>query len=102
MRGLGAILLLSCAGCAAPRATVYIGDGRRPPTNLALDRDPRLTQLAEEFSSRSDWPAVDFGYVVDQFEATTVFSYDDQSFYDRLGGAFHRAAETIHIRSVDR
>lgn len=106
MRGLGAIfavgVLLMAAGCSAKREYGFISHPGTRVANIALDRDPRLTDLAEQLAERSDWPAIDLGYVVDSIDSSTVFSYDDQSFYDQLGGAFHREAESLRVRSLER
>ncbi len=106
MRGLGAIFavcgLLALAGCAPRRTYVFETRPGARVANIALDRDPGLTDLAEQFAERSDWPSVDFGYVTDEIDSSTVFSYDDQSFYDRLGGSFHRETESLRARSVER
>jgi len=111
MRGSGSILGagLLLVGCATPpHATVLVAPcvedefARRPIANLALGPRGGLPVEAEWFAQRSDWPSVPSGYVFDQVESFTQFLFDDQSFFDRLGGSFFAQSESVRTGVVVR
>lgn len=95
------LLLLTLASCASDRArrseyapSVVKGDAARVP-NLVLGPAAEDAWIAEAFAGRSRWPSVDRGYLLDSTTYITQFRYDDQSFFDRLGGGFIDSTETI-------
>lgn len=96
-----AILTLLLAGCAAPNRGVVIHSS--PPgaveelstaPNLVLGPSAEHARLAQLFTQRSSWPAVDAGYRLEEISVYNEVIYDDQTFYDRYGGGYYREAET--------
>lgn len=124
-----ALLVLPMLGCAAPQP-VCTGKSRaaggaaadglsiqatqpsncrwrcavaRPiAANLALGSHPQHVQIGELLTYRSDWPAVRMGYVFEDIASFFIHSYDDQSFYDRLGGGHFNLFEATRQGVVVR
>lgn len=100
------MLLCTCVlfGCASPDRSVVLHantfserlDGA--PPNLALGPSAETNLLAEELTVRSSWPSLPTGYVLDDVTEATEVMFDDQSFYDRLGGSFFRAGQSVRTR----
>ena len=101
-----AIALLSAlGGCASkpPHAAVVIHDPAvverdRPPGNLALGPAPAVAALAEQMAGRTPAPGAYVGYALGEMAFSSVFTYDDQSFYDRLGGAYFHEADSFRMQ----
>jgi hypothetical protein len=101
--------MLVFSGCAArqPYAVVYgpgkAVPGRRAPTpNLVLGPSAEHVRIAESFAYRSTWPSVPVGYRVDDVSYGTEVIYDDQAFYDRIGGGYFRMSETVRTSALLR
>ena len=94
-----AIILCGCAGrqpvAILPGPEVAGSDGTGSLANLALGPSAEHGRIAEMFAYRSSWPAVPIGYRFDDRSYHTEVIYDDQAFYERLGGGYFRATETI-------
>jgi len=92
---------MGLAGCAAPlRVTELQASADWPaPANLALGPSAEVAVLATQMTERSDWPAVDTGYLMDDqtFYATTT--YDVQSHFDRFGSLYY---EALSVRTGTR
>ena len=88
-------------GCAAPPpkpAVLYRRDpaydvARRHTPNLLLGPSAEHFYIAQTFDYRSDWPSVSNGYHFDEYSTYDEVIYDDQFFYDSLGGFYFRAGE---------
>lgn len=99
--------LVAVSGCASrppPHAAVITHDPTvferdRPPGNLALGPAPAVNVLAEQFAGRAAAPGAYIGYRLGEMSYSTVFTYDDQSFYDRLGGAYFQEADSFRLQS---
>lgn len=63
--------------------------------NLVLGPTREDALLAEVFAGRSNWPSFSRGYLLDSTTYVTQFQFDDQSFYDRLGGGFVDSTESM-------
>lgn len=87
---LGLLLLAGCAQRTGPAYSALHGgpdlSGRLAP-NLALGRSPADPLIGQLFNARSAWPAVEHGLRLSEQTYYTDVHFDDQSFYDRLGGA---------------
>ncbi len=97
-----AVWVVILCGCASRQPFAIIpgpgagaSGGSDPPANLALGPSAELGRIAELFVYRSSWPSVPIGYRFDDRSYHTEITYDDQAFYERLGGGYFRAAETI-------
>ena len=91
------VLLLS--GCATRERAAVLGNTpgpHGPPrcANLALGPTAEHGHIAELFTRRSTWPSVETGYRFGETSYYTEVNYDDQAFYDRFGGGFHRGSES--------
>lgn len=115
------VILLGNPGCAsAPRAAIiydnpdpqhhdYAENGAptapalayRTP-NLLLGGSAETLEIAQDFAYRSDWPSTPFGYFFDDLSSFTEVVYDDQAFYDRLGGSFYHHGEQIRTGALLR
>lgn len=85
------LTIVGLAGCASrPAATVMVGG-----PNLLLGPDRETNLLARELAFRSDWPSVNAGYIFDDTSSFTTYSVDDQTFFDRQGGGYYGASESI-------
>lgn len=102
MRRLCPLLLLAalCLGCAArrPAAVVCSPDSTGRERNLLLGTDRVQARIAQSYAGRSSWPSIPLGYVYDDTTYSTHWSFDDQSFTDRLGGGYFGGRETIRTR----
>jgi hypothetical protein len=95
--GVVALLLVVLGGCAGrpvkpavcPPPEIY-----RPGANLALGPSPQYVRVASGLTGRREWPAVSVGYVLDDITFLSDVQFDDQYFYDRLGG-YSRLGQTI-------
>lgn len=67
-----------------------------------LARSPLLVQIADAFSIRSDWPSTPIGFYFDDISSYSIMNYDDQSFYDEMGGASYWIAESYRTGSLLR
>lgn len=88
--------LLLLSGCATSRAPAVV-DAAHPAVaraNLALGPTPEHQWLATEGWVRSDWPAVDHGWRVDEVIYFSTATYDWQNGFDQFGGLF-RAAQSL-------
>jgi hypothetical protein len=99
--------LAAVSGCASkppPHAAVVVHDPTsfersRAPGNLALGPGPEVNLLAEQFAGRLAAPGAYVGYRLGEMAFSSVFTYDDQSFYDRLGGAYFQEADSFRLQS---
>lgn len=57
--------------------------------NLALGACREDALLSEQFRARALAPEAIIGYRVDDYRTSISIIYDDQSFYDRLGGGLY-------------
>lgn len=91
-RQLLCVIGLVLVGCSAggPRGQALWAYEARPTPNLALGPTVDHNLLTREFVGRSAWPSVDAGYQVEDVSYFSIFSYDDQSFYDRFSGGYSR------------
>lgn len=94
---MAAIVVLVWGGCTRQGAVVAacppaeISESR---ANLALGGNPQDVVVASRLMSRREWPAVSVGYVLDDITFLCDVQFDDQYFYDRLGG-YSRLGQTI-------
>lgn len=89
LRGLICLgLTLAACGCAVPRAGLFVG---RPRSDALLDRDPVVALFAQDLAHRVAWPAVENGYEVNNVEYFSDVTFDEEGFYDELGGGFLRS-----------
>jgi hypothetical protein len=92
-------MLCGCAGrqpfAIIPGPGVGMSGGSGRVANLALGPSAEHSYIAEFFAYRSSWPSASVGYRFDDTSYHTEIIYDDQAFYERLGGGYFRAAETI-------
>lgn len=79
------------AGCSAPGpvAILSVASPAGRSTNLALGPCAESVQAAQQFTARSDWPAVALGYRLDDVTYYTKETYEYQSGFDRSGGLYH-------------
>jgi hypothetical protein len=97
------LLLVLLAGCAGrersrPLRNVIVSspaDAPRCTPNLALGANAADARLAELFARRTDWPAVETGYRLDDQSFGTEYIFSDESFYDALGGGFDRGVQSV-------
>ena len=88
--------LLLASGCATQHAPAVV-DATHPAVcraNLALGPTAEHLWLANEGWARSDWPAVDHGWRVDEIIYFSTITYDSQYQFDEFGGLY-RAAQSI-------
>ena len=80
-------------GCAGPDRTAVLGSApeRAITANLALGPSAEDSRIAAALPPRSDWPAVDNGYQVDDVTFYTRALYDVQRHYDRHGSLYYEA-----------
>lgn len=102
-----ALVAATLAGCAAPRpagARLTRRSGciaRRPPPNL-LSGQADLLASAREFAFRSDWPSTPIGIHVDDVTRYSSVVYDDQTYFDELGGVHERIDTQVRTGLVIR
>ena len=93
-----AVLTLLLAGCASrpPLAVIH----RHAPNpaarlrgtpNLALGPTPEHLYIAQDFNYRRPPLSAPLGYRVNEISHFAITSFDDQYFYDTLGGSFYRS-----------
>ncbi|MBL8877837.1 MAG: hypothetical protein JNG88_01855 [Phycisphaerales bacterium] len=95
---LPVLVLVSCAsrrGRDCEYEASVIRAERPRCANLALGPTREDAVFAEAFAGRLNWPSYDRGYLLDSTTYVTQFQYDDQSFYDRLGGGFMDSTESV-------
>lgn len=99
-----AVLLGLAAGCATPsgRIQALVAVGPERPSNLLVGRRADDTRASQWLAGRTDWPALDFGYRLNDVLTTTDVSVNDESFFDRLGGGYYRTTYSTHTRTVVR
>ncbi len=96
-----AICSVLLSGCAArDEGTLLFAPEARPAQtapapNLVLGPTAEHARLAEEFAYRANWPSVDLGYRVDDTSYATEVMFDDQVYYDRLGGSFLYGTQSV-------
>lgn len=95
-------VLVMASGCGVDRGALLVSTPRHPAPNLVLSPWREDLRAAEAFASRSDWPSSSIGYEYETFEESTLFSYDDQSFHDRLGGGLYHSATSVRFSSRRR
>ena len=103
------LITVLLAGCVAPPpvAVMHRRDpardiaGRRTP-NLLLGPSAEHFYIAQTFDYRSDWPSVSNGYHFDESSTFNEVIYDDQFFYDSLGGYYYRVGEEYRTRTIVR
>ncbi|RMF83543.1 MAG: hypothetical protein D6744_04465 [Planctomycetota bacterium] len=97
-------LLGLAAGCAPPSGKIQalVAMGPRRPANLLVGPRADDTRASQRLAGRSDWPAMDFGYRLDDVLATTDVTVNDESFFDRLGGGYYRTTYSTHTRTIVR
>ena len=95
LRALPLLFLLVLASCASDdtRRSAYAPSVVACGPNLVLGPKAEDAWLAEAFAGRSSWPSAERGYLLDSTTYITQFRYDDQSFFDRLGGGFIDSTE---------
>lgn len=85
-----ALLAVWLAGCCS--APCYAPRSARPNANLVLGPSAEIARGAEGFGRRTLVPEAIIGYRVDSYSTSTTILFDDQSFYDKMGGGvFHGA-----------
>lgn len=93
-----ALAALACVlGCNSPRshyAVLYSGP-QRPAGNLALGPNAWDNRFAETQASRSTWPSINHGYRFNEITSYSQTIFDDQSFYDRLGGGYFQGGQSV-------
>ncbi len=106
MRRLTPIFALTALsfGCAATeRATVLLPSFTATGgPNLLLHPTLRLTHLSESYAGRSTWPSVEHGLILEDTTYVSEWSYDDESFTDRLGGGYYGVREGYRLRRFAR
>lgn len=100
-------LIITCAlvltGCAQrPHAAVVRSTpssaGVAPAApNLALGTDAELAWMAGAYTYRSDWPSVEGGYTLEDWQSYTDVQSDQQFFHNRLGGYYRTS---VGVRSI--
>jgi hypothetical protein len=104
------ILTLSLfAGCAARQpvttlvheafTTGRVGD--RPP-NLVLGPTREIARVGQWYTFREEWPAVPFGWRLEEVSTYTDATFDDQAYYDRFGGAFFKVQDSVRTGIILR
>lgn len=87
------------AGCAAPRpaGALLVRHGQFPhhPAPNLLGDNADLVAAARDFTYRSDWPSVPVGFFVDDVTHYSTVIYDDQTFFDELGGIHEHVASQV-------
>lgn len=68
--------------------------GRAIP-NLALGSAAEHNLIGEALTARTAWPAVEGGYRFDDVSYFSQVIFDDQAFYDRLGGGFFQGNQSV-------
>lgn len=98
------VLAALAAGCAHSDrgAALQTGHPYESGGNLLLGTDRAAARWAEAYAGRSDWPTVATGVRYEDTTYVTEWSYDDESFTDRLGGGYYGARETIRARVIAR
>ncbi len=92
-----AVVTLLLAGCATrpPLAVIH----RHAPNpaarlrgtpNLALGPSAEHLYIAQDFTYRLPPLSAPLGYRVDEISHFAITSFDDQSFFDALGGSYYR------------
>ena len=92
------LFLVGCASSPPSPAVLYRRDpardiAHRRTANLLLGPTAEHFYIAQTFDYRSDWPSVSNGYHFDQISTYEEVIYDDQFYYDSLGGVYYRAGE---------
>lgn len=102
-------LLFTLTGCAAtPPATVLVSEHYGPPTaarpapNLVLGPSVEHARLGEWYAVRSGWPETPIGIRLGEISEYNDVTYDDESYYDRFGGAFYRIRQSVRTGAVLR
>ncbi len=103
------LITVLLAGCVAPPpvAVLHRRDpardiaGRTAP-NLLLGSSAEHFYIAQTFDYRSDWPSVSIGYRFDEYSTYSEVIYDDQFFYDSLGGSYYRVGQDYRTRTIVR
>jgi hypothetical protein len=90
------LLVGTLSGCARHGrcAKLEATPRRAAPANLALGPTVETNRLAASLPDRTDWPAVENGYRVDDTTYYFSDSYDAQYFFDRFG-SLYRADQSI-------
>lgn len=99
---IGLALVVGCAPRSITLSDTVRQPRRTPPANLLFAGDPIENRLALSFADRAPNRAAYGGYVFTDEEHAAVVTFDDQVYYDRRGGGFGRAAESLRTRSVFR
>ena len=99
---------LLATGCAAQHQAVVLHapspDGMsapNPPANLALGPDRDVAWLSSAYSVRSNWPATDAGYFVEDWSTYVDVQVDNRFSHDRLGG-YYRTGYTTRSATLVR
>jgi hypothetical protein len=91
------------AGCTRPDRAAVLRSDALPgiSANLALGPSAENSRLAALLPPRSDWPAIDNGYRMDDVTIYSRASYDVQMQYDRHGSLYYeqQSIQTgVHVR----
>ncbi len=102
-------LLLTLTGCASPpSANVLVSEHYDPPAaawalpNLVLGPSVEHARLGEWYTLRSGWPETPIGVRLGEISEYSDVTYDDESYYDRFGGAFYRIRQSVRTGAVLR
>lgn len=102
-RVLSVLWSVVVAGCSATQPDGVISSAAvpAPPVNLALGPSADHAYLATLGPVRSDWPAVENGYRLDEVTFYTRASYDAQFHFDRNNSIYHQSEMVqtgVHVR----
>ena len=96
---IGALLLCGCAPrerAVVLRSATAAASGRvMGLPNLALGPTADHARIAAFMATRSDWPSVETGYRLGEVSEFSEVIFDEESFYDRLGGGFYRGRQSF-------
>jgi hypothetical protein len=79
-----ALVALGVCGCASPERAAVVTYG----PNLVLGRSHGLSAAAQQWAGRSDWPSVEWGYVLEDVTFYRRDAYDGQLLFDRYNSSY--------------
>jgi hypothetical protein len=105
--GLTILLCLLLGGCASQHREEPVCLAQPAPAapviaaNLALGPSSEVLDVAGAFTWRSQGPAIEIGYVLNDFNIFSDVQVDEQFAYDRFGG-YSRFAESARSLTLIR